>query len=119
MYDNSTTIQELKNKIAQFTKEREWEQFHSSKNLSMSIAIEAAELMEKFQWLDDKESKKELLEHRAEIENEIADIASYILSFCNVNNIDLSQAIDNKIKLNAQKYPIEKSKGKSDKYTKL
>lgn len=109
--DNNTTIQELKEKIEQFVKERDWSQFHNSKNLSISIAIEAAELMEHFQW-------KNEIENKAEIENEIADITAYILSFCIINNIDLSKAIENKLEINRKKYPLEKCKGKSDKYNK-
>ena len=117
MPDTTTTIQELKDKVNKFVKDRDWEQFHNPKSLSMSIAIEAAELMEKFQWVDNAVSNVELEKHRIEVENEIADIMAYIISLCNQNNIDLSKAIESKLKLNEQKYPIEKCKGKSDKYT--
>ena len=85
MNNSGTTFQEIKNRIKQFIKERDWEQFHSPKNLSMSIAIEAAELMEHFQWLTIEQSKKLLKnkKKREEIEDELADIAIYIIDFCN------------------------------------
>jgi NTP pyrophosphatase (non-canonical NTP hydrolase) len=117
MSDKSTTIQELKLKKAEFVKDRDWEQYHSPKNLSMSIAIEAAELMEKFQWIDNQKSKEIVEKNKLEIEEEIADIFSYILGFCNLYDIDLSEAFKNKLEKNKIKYPINKSKGKSDKYT--
>ncbi len=119
MSDKKVTIQELKDTLSKFVKERDWEQFHSPKNLTMSIAIEAAELMEKFQWLDVEQSKNEIIKNKKEIEEEIADITAYILSLCNLYNIDLSDAIIHKMELNAKKYPVEKSKGKADKYTKI
>lgn len=118
MNDKITNINELKNKVAEFIKERDWKQFHSPKNLSMSIAIEAAELMEKFQWCDTEKSKEEVKKNKNEISHEIADIASYLLSFCYFYDIDLSKAIEQKIELNKLKYPVEQCKGKTDKYTK-
>jgi len=117
MLDRDTPIQKLKEKINQFIAERDWEKFHSPKNLSMSIAIEAAELMEKFQWADNTESKNLTKKKKQEIEEELADIAVYILNFCSLYGIDLSSAIERKIVLNSKKYPLHKSKGNSKKYT--
>ena len=107
--------------IADFIRERDWVQFHSPKNISMSIAIEAAELMEHFQWANSADESKDVLKDprkREEIEDEIADIAIYLLDFCSLYKIDLEKAIQKKLKKNIRKYPVEKVKGKSDKYTK-
>ncbi len=111
MNDTNTTLQELKNSMAQFVQERDWEQFHSPKNISMSIAIEAAELMEKFQFCDLHASRAEVEKNRTEIEHELADVFAYLLSFANISNIDLSKAFERKMRLNEQKYPAEKVKG--------
>lgn len=117
MSDQNTTIAALKEKNKKFVAERDWAQFHTPKNLSMNIAIEAAELMELFVWTNNDESYKTVELKRQEIENEIADIALNLLSFCAQNNIDLTSAIEHKMQLNAQKYPVEKVKGKAKKYT--
>ena len=117
MTDKETPIQKLKEKINQFVSERDWGKFHSPKNLSMSIAIEAAELMEKFQWVEGVESKELTGKEKQAIEEELADIAVYILNFCSLYNIDLSSAIERKLKINSKKYPIERAKGNSKKYT--
>lgn len=111
MADSKTTLKELKAKMAAFVKERDWEQFHSPKNLSMSISIEAAELMEKFQWCDNQAAKDVLITDFQEVKHEIADIFCYLLSFCNLYDIDISDAITEKIKLNALKYPINQVHG--------
>lgn len=105
MADSTTTFKELKAKMATFVQERDWAQFHSPKNLSMSIAIEAAELMEKFQWCDIENSKCALKDDFQEVQHEIADIFCYLLSFCNQYDIDISDAITKKLELNAIKYP--------------
>ena len=119
MKDAHITIERLKDKINKFIIDRDWGKYHSPKNLAMSLAIEAAELMEKFQWLTTEEShqytknKKKL----KAIEEEIADIAIYVIDFCNLFNIDLSKAIIDKLKKNAKKYPVSLAKGKAHKYT--
>jgi len=119
MPDSNTLIQDLKTKIEQFVEERDWEQFHAPNKLSVSIAIEASELMEKFQWLDAEESKIALAEKKSEVEEEIADIAIYLLNFCSLYEIDLSEAIERKLAINEENYPVEKAKGKSLKYKEL
>lgn len=111
MADSTTTLKDLKAKMAAFVKERDWEKFHSPKNLSMSIAIEAAELMEHFQWCDLETSKADLAKELQEVKHEIADIFCYLLSFCNMYDIDISQAVTDKLKLNAIKYPVLKVHG--------
>lgn len=117
MTDNTTTIEQLKNIIRQFVDDRDWEQYHSPKNLSMNISGEAAELMEIFMWVDNKQSYIELENKRTDVEYEVADIAFALLNFCMRNNIDLSKAMETKIALISQKYPIEKAKGKRLKYS--
>jgi NTP pyrophosphatase (non-canonical NTP hydrolase) len=114
--DTATTLQNLKDLVEQFTKERDWQKFHTPKNVSMALAGEVTELMEFF-WCENNESFKVTERNLEKIKHEVADIACYLLIFCNRTGIDLSQAITEKIKLNTQKYPIELCKGKSDKYT--
>lgn len=118
MSDKVATINDLKEKVKQFVNERDWEQFHSPKNLSMALSIEVNELMEKFLWVDIKESYSKVDVIRSEVEEEIGDIAYLLLQFCNLNDIDLSKALENKLEINRKKYSIEKSKGKCEKYTK-
>lgn len=121
MLDRETPIDELKRAVAQFASDREWEPFHSLKSLSMSIAIESAELMERFQWLENGQSNDtiENPDDRIAIEEELADVFIYLLQFANRANIDLASASARKLALNAEKYPVEKSKGRSDKYDSL
>lgn len=114
------TLNHLKEKIKKFVGERDWGQFHSPKNLSMSLAIEAAELMEHFQWTNTVDEAVKVLENkrkRYEIEDEIADIAIYLIDFCNLYGVDLERAILKKMKKNAKKYPAKLVKGKMEKYT--
>lgn len=119
MTDENTSIDVLKKKIKKFTQVRDWEQYHSAKNLSMALSVEVAELMELFQWLHEKEMNDfcAVLENKCRIEEEIADIMMYALSFANVLDIDVSRAIHRKLALNEKKYPVEKVKGKAHKYT--
>ena len=115
MSDSVTTVDELKKLVESFVSERDWEKFHSPKNLAMSISIEASELMEIFQWLDLDEAKdiiKSDTKERAEVLDEISDVLIYAIAFCNRNKIDLSEAIKEKMKKNIKKYPAEKFKGK-------
>lgn len=118
-HDSTTTFQELKDLIAQVTLERDWQQFHSPKNLSMSLSVEAAELLEKFLWMQDEESFLAVEKNRQEIENEAADILYGILAFSNVANIDIASAFARKLEEIKAKYPVDKSKGVYTKYNKL
>ncbi len=117
MKDSTTKIQVLKDKVAQFVTEREWNQFHSPKNLSMAIATEAAELMDLFRWDTTEESYEMKPEKKELVEDELADVIVAALAFANVTNIDITSAIERKMKKTAAKYPIEKVKGKNHKYT--
>ena len=113
--DDQTTIAELKNLVAQFVAEREWEPFHDPKNLSASIAIEAAELMEHFQWLrpDELDAIQEDREKMVLIGEELADITAYLVSCASVLGVDLSAALADKMKKNAIKYPADEFRGRS------
>jgi dCTP diphosphatase len=119
--DSSTTVAQLKDRVLAFARERDWEQFHSPKNLSMALAAEAAELMEHFLWAAPEESRAVAADpaRRARIAEELADIVIYALEFANATDLDLAAAIGAKIEANAVKYPVEKSKGRSVKYTEL
>lgn len=119
--DSTSTIAQLKAITAQFSRERDWEQFHAPKNLSMAIAAETGELLEHFLWVTPEESRDLMgnAEKRAKAEEELADIVILALQFANVAKIDLAAAIESKIARNALKYPVAKAKGKSDKYTEL
>ena len=118
MCDSDTTVDELKQAVAAFSAAREWEPFHSLKNLAMSIAIESGELMERFQWIEGSNSLESLEDERQRqaVEEELADVAIYALQFANRSGIDLSAAIRRKMELNEQKYPVERSRGSSRKY---
>ena len=113
MSDEQTTIAQLRSLIDSFVNERDWKQFHSPKNLSMSLSIESAELMELFQWLSLEEAKEVMKsgETRENAIDEIADIIIYAIAFCNRNNIDISSAIKQKMEKNIKKYPADKFKG--------
>lgn len=117
MPDSKTTVEELRKTVRRFIRERDWLKFHSPKNICMSIAIEAAELMEHFQWTFSSKPEKKHIQNRAKIEEEIADIAVYVLDFCEVMKIDLSEAIRRKMIQNRKKYPAAQVRGKSHKYT--
>lgn len=114
MEDSKTTLKALKKLIKNFVDERDWSQFHSPKNLSMSISIEAAELMEIFQWVSLEEANDIMKsgEKRENAVDEIADVLIYAISFCESNNIDISDAICNKMEKNIVKYPVEKYKSR-------
>jgi dCTP diphosphatase len=116
MADSSTTIADLRNVVRRFVDERDWRQFHSPKNLSMSLAIEAAELMEHFQWIEAAESRRvgDNPAKLAEVRDEMADVLCYLLAIANELNIDLSDAMREKMVKNAVKYPAELSRGKFD-----
>lgn len=117
MVDSTTTVDDLKQKIKQFMEDREWQQFHSPKNMSMNIATEASELMELFLWCDAHQSITEFESKRKEAEEEVADIAITMLNFCIRMNIDLTTAISKKMEINAQHYPVVRAKGNAKKYT--
>lgn len=113
MPDSSTTFEELKEAVRQFAAEREWQPFHTPKNLSMGMAVEAAELMEHFLWIDGAASQKVADDpvKRGEVADEMADVACYLLTLSYTLGIDLSEAIKAKIVKNASKYPVDRCRG--------
>ncbi len=119
--DSTTTVADLKTRVLAFVRERDWEQFHNPKNLSMALAAETGELMEHFLWATPEQSAA--IAHnpvkRQKIADELADVVIYALEFANVTGLDLSAAIDAKMAANAKKYPVEKARGRSEKYTEL
>lgn len=114
MNDATTTLADLRDLVRRFVDERDWRQFHSPKNLSMSLAIEAAELMEHFQWIDVDESRR-LRSDQAKlnaVREEVADVMCYLLALANELELDLSAAVRDKMVKNAAKYPAEQSRGR-------
>lgn len=121
MSDGATTVAELRARVLAFVRERDWEQFHAPKNLSMALAAETGELMEHFLWMSPEQSRAVVQDaaKRHKIEEEIADVVIYALEFANMTGIDVAAAIERKLAVNAKKYPVEKARGRSDKYTEL
>ena len=113
MPDSTTTVAELAQVVARFVAEREWEPFHSPKNLAMALAVEAAELMEPFLWIDESASRSLAADpaQKEALADEIADVACLLLNLCRGLGIDLSEAVAQKMSKNALKYPVEKSRG--------
>lgn len=110
--------EDLLKRLIEFRKERDWEQFHNPKDLAISLSIEAAELLELFQWRSVTEIENQFEgEKRIRLEEELADVAIYLSYLCHDLEVDLAAAICSKIKKNAQKYPIDKVKGRADKYS--
>ena len=109
----------MKEKIRQFRDERDWKQFHNPKDLAISIAIEAGELLEEFQWKDKEGVENKVTQEKRKVEDEMADIYIYLLEMSDVLGIDLIEAANRKMEKNAAKYPVEKAKGNSKKYTEL
>ena len=106
--EHKTTIDELCREMRQFVAERNWEQYHTPKNLAMSITIEAAELMEHFQWLNNEQSVEHIEGQpgRSMVIDELADILLYCISFINILDVDMSKAILDKLERNKARYPI-------------
>jgi dCTP diphosphatase len=119
--DSNTTVSALRQRVERFRDERDWGRFHNPKDLSIALTIESSELEEIFLWKDKAEI--ELLSRDniqlEKVEEEMADIAIYLLSLSSVLKVDLSDAIDKKIIQNERKYPVDKSKGSSKKYDEL
>ena len=113
-------LEKISERLKKFSKDRNWEQYHSPKNLAMALSVEVAELVEIFQWSNDGGTKEiKDPDTRKQIEEEIADIFNYLVKFVDLMEIDLEKISLEKIQKNDEKYPVEKSKGKSEKYNKL
>lgn len=110
--DAMTSVEQLRNLVRQFVRERDWEQFHSPKNLSMSLAIEAGELMEHFQWIDGPQSRALTETQIAAVGEELADVICYGIALANQLEIDLASTLIKKMRKNARKYPAEQFRGR-------
>ena len=111
------TLEQLKIRLREFVAVRDWEQFHSPKNLCMALTVEAAELQEQFQWLTEEQSRSLTGEKRMAVEREIADVQIYLVRLADMLDMDIGRAVDAKMELNAKKYPVERARGNAQKYT--
>lgn len=112
-------LEQMTRRLVDFRREREWEQFHNPKDQILSLALEAAELLELTQWREGGALERHLEENRALMEDELADILGWVLLIAHDRGVDMAAAFEAKMKKNEAKYPIEKAKGKADKYRDL
>ena len=112
-------LRDLRDELRAFAAERDWDQFHSPRNLATALAVEAAELLEPFQWLTEEQSRSLPPDTRAAVEEELADVLLYLVRLADKLDVDLAAAARAKIVKNAEKYPVEKSRGSSRKYDAL
>jgi len=119
MVNTAKDLDQLKERLRKFAEERDWDQFHSPKNLSMALSAEIAEIIEHFQWLTEEQSKNLPKDKLEEVETELADTLIYLIRLADKLDIDLLAAANSKIEHNEQKYPIDKAKGNAKKYTEL
>jgi len=119
MGDNELSIDHLKLQLRDFAAHRDWDQFHSPKNLACALSVEAAELLELFQWLTEEQSRNLSSEKREAVRKELADVFIYLIRLADKLDIDLLQAARDKIEENAAKYPVDKARGSSRKHTDL
>ncbi len=111
---------EIQENVRRFASEREWERFHTPKNLAMALNVEAGELLELFQWLTPEESARIMEGEKAQdVRHEMADVLVYLLRLADVLGVDLKTAVEEKMRHNAQKYPVEKARGNARKYDEL
>lgn len=109
-------LESLTEALRRFARERDWERFHSPKNLASALAVEAAELLEHFQWLTEEDSRNLPAGEREAVAQELADVLLYLLQLADKLNVDLVEAAQAKLATNALKYPVERSRGHSRKY---
>lgn len=112
-------IKELTDKIVAFRDARDWRKFHNPKDMALSLALEAGEVMEHFQWKDAEEMRKHIIDHGTDVGEELADVLYWVLLMSHDFNIDVLEALEKKIQKNAEKYPVEKAKGRHTKYNRL
>ncbi|MCP5140524.1 MAG: nucleotide pyrophosphohydrolase [Chromatiales bacterium] len=112
-------LQALRDQLRQFALERDWDQFHSPKNLVSALAVEAAELLEPFQWLTGEQSSRLTSEQLAAVREEMADVLLYLIRLADKLDVDLVTAASEKLVRNAEKYPVARARGSSRKYTDL
>jgi len=110
-------LDEITQRLRQFAKDRDWDQFHSPKNLAMALSVEVAELAEHFQWLTEEQSKTLNDKTLAEVTDEIADVQAYLIRLADKLGVDILKAVEVKIEKNEAKYPADKVRGSAKKYT--
>lgn len=113
------TIEDSTKSIIAFRNARDWKQFHNPKDIALSLVLEATEVLEHFQWKNKEEVEKYVIEHKADIGEELADVFNWVLLMCHDLDIDIIEAARQKIEKNAKKYPVTKAKGNAKKYTEL
>ena len=113
------TLEDLQKKIIAFRDARDWKQFHTPKDMAISLALEAAEVLEHFQWKNEAEMKEYVQTHKEDIGDELADVLWWVLTMSNDLGINILEAAEKKIEKTALKYPVEKAKGRHAKYTEL
>lgn len=111
------SLHDLRERLQAFVDERDWQQFHSPKNLAMAMIVEAGELVEHFQWMTEQQSRELTPEKKELVAQEIADTFVYLLRIAEVLDIDIIEAANSKLELNAKKYPVDKARGSNAKYT--
>ncbi|GGX05163.1 nucleotide pyrophosphohydrolase [Undibacterium macrobrachii] len=119
MLEKNQNLNQLRDQLRNFVAEREWQQFHTPKNLASALIVEAAELLEPFQWLKSGEPEELDAQTRTAIQHEMADVLNYLVMLADRLDIDLLAAAHEKIQLNAQKYPVPLARGSAQKYTNL
>lgn len=117
--DMQDKIESLQQRIIDFRNKRDWKQFHNPKDIALSLVLEAAEVLEHFQWKNDKEVQKHVTTHKEDIGEELADVLYWVLLMSHDLDIDIADALERKIDKNEQKYPVDKAKGNNLKYNKL
>ena len=116
---DQVVLRQLRDRLREFASARDWHQFHSPKNLAIALSVEAAELLEHFQWISDQESLKMPQDKLVKIDEEMADVFLYLIRLADTLSVDLIQLAERKIEVNSRKYPVEKSRGTAKKYTEL
>jgi dCTP diphosphatase len=116
---NPHGLTQLRDALRQFAADRDWDQFHSPKNLASALAVEAAELLERFQWLTEDQSRRLPPEELAKVREEMADVLNYLVRLADKLDVNLLEAARDKIQVNALKYPVEKSRSSAKKYSEL
>ena len=117
--DEGNPLPALQDALRKFAAARDWDQFHSPKNLAAALSVEAAELLEHFQWLDEEESRNLISDRLQKVEEEMADVLLYLLRLADKLSVDLVEAAKRKIEINKNKYPVDKARGSHKKYTDL
>jgi NTP pyrophosphatase (non-canonical NTP hydrolase) len=116
---NPHGLTQLRDALRKFAEERDWDQYHSPKNLASALSVEAAELLERFQWLTEDQSRNLPPEELQKVREEIADVLNYLVRLADKLDVNLLEAAREKIGKNAQKYPVDKARGSAKKYSEL